>query len=127
VISIFGKRIDGVHGRRAAMREPIVLAAAILTLERSYCATVVDVSATGARLRSCGQVAIGQDLWVKVGIIDTLATVAWEEDGLCGVTFDEPLDAEDLDHLRHEAKNTLVTWLTPEEKIAAVAWLYGTR
>lgn len=107
------------------MREPAALAAAILTLERSYSATVIDVSATGAQLRACGDVAVGQDLWVKVGIIDTLATVAWEKEGLCGVTFDTPLQKEDLDHLRREAKNTLVTWLTSEERAAAAGWLYG--
>jgi hypothetical protein len=124
---IFGKRIDGVYGRRAALREPVALAAVILTLERSYSATVLDVSATGAQLRACGHAAVGQDLWVKVGIIDTLARVAWEEEGLCGVVFDEPLEEEDLDHLRREAKNTLVTWLTPEERVAAAGWLYGAR
>lgn len=109
------------------MREPVALAAAILTLERSYSAAVIDVSATGAKLSACGDVAVGQDLWVKVGIIDTLATVAWERAGLCGVTFESPLEDEDLDHLRREAKNTLVTWLTPEERIEAASWLYGAR
>ena len=64
---------------------------------------------------------------VKVGIIDILARVAWEKDGLCGVTFEAPLEQEDLDHLRREAKNTLVTWLKPEERVAAASWLYDMR
>ena len=94
-------------------------------MERSYSATVIDVSATGAQLRACGNVTVGQDLWVKVGIIDSLATVAWEREGLCGVIFETALEEEDLHHLRREARNTLVTWLTPEERVAAAAWLYG--
>lgn len=122
---MFGKRIDGVDGRRSAVREPMLLSAAILTLNRSFSAIVVNVSATGARLRGCGDVGQGDDLWIKVGVVDVLATVAWADEGLCGVTFDVALNDADLDHLRREAKNTLVTRLTPEERIAALDWIAG--
>ena len=123
LMSFFGKRIDGVHGRRTAQREPVVLAASILTLERSYCATIENVSECGARLRGCGRVAPGDDLWIKVGCLDRLATAAWCEDDLCGVTFDEPLDHDDLIHLRCEGRNTLVMRLEPQERAAALDWI----
>jgi hypothetical protein len=123
----FGKRIDGVHGRRFSHREPVFMAASILTLDRSYCATVVDVSATGARLSGCGDVAPGEDLWIKVGCLDRLVTVAWCEGELCGVTFDDQLDHDDLIHLRCEARNTLVMRLAPEERLAAQDWINGLR
>lgn len=121
----FGKRIDGIGGRRLAVREPVLLAASVLTLARARCATVVNVSATGARLRGCGDVAVGEDLWVKVGIIDCLSNVAWRKGDLCGITFDEPLDDDDLRHLRCEAKNTLVMRMSPEERLAATDWITG--
>lgn len=121
----FGKRIDGIEGRRRAPRETIVLAASVLTIERSRCATIVNVSTKGAKLRGCGDVEVGDDLWVKVGVIDTLATVAWRKGELCGIAFDEPLGEEDLRHLRSEAKNTLVMRMTPEERAAALDWING--
>ena len=122
---LFGKRIDGVDGRRSKLREPGVLAASILTLERSYCATIENVSETGARLRGCGEVAVGDDLWIKVGCLDRLVTVAWSGEDLCGVTFDEALGHEDMIHLRCEARNTLVMRLAPEERAAAQEWING--
>lgn len=120
---MFGRRMDGVDGRRSAIREPMLLSAAILTLNRSFSAIIVNVSATGARLRGCGDVSQGDDLWIKVGVIDALATAVWAEDGQCGVTFDTALSDADLDHLRKEAKNTLVTRLTPQERLAAQGWI----
>jgi hypothetical protein len=98
------------------------LAAALLTLERSHAVEIIEVSAAGARIRGCGPVSLEQDLWLKVGTIDVLATVAWIADDLCGVTFERTLDDEEQAHLRHEARHSLVTRLTPEERLAALDW-----
>jgi hypothetical protein len=122
---LFGKGIDGIGGRRSPQREQLLFAASILTLERAYCATLVDISETGARLRRCGEVEAGDDLWIKVGVIDRLATVARCDGDLCEITFDVPLNEEDLHHLRCEARNTLVLRLTPEERLAARDWIDG--
>jgi len=121
----FGKRIDDGDGRHSSQRGPVILAASILTLERSYCATIEYVSESDARLRGCGNVSPGDHLWIKVGCLDRLATVAWCEDDLCGVTFEAPLDHEDLIHLRCEARNTLVMRLEPDERAAAEDWIKG--
>lgn len=115
---LFGKRIDDVDGRRSPHREQLLFAASILTLERSCCATLVGISETGARLRRSVEVAPGDDLWIKVGVVDRLATVAWCDEEQCAIVFDVPLNEEDLHHLRCEAKNTLVLRLTPEERLA---------
>lgn len=96
-----------------------------LTLERSYCATIENVSETGARLAGCPKVAVGDGLWIKVGCLDRLVTVVWNGDELCGVTFDVPLDHEDVIHLRCEARNTLVMRLEPGERAAAQDWIDG--
>ena len=68
---------------------------------------------------------IEQDVWLKVGTVDVLATVAWIADDLCGVTFDRTLDSEEQAHLRHEARHSLVTRLTAEERMAAREWKVG--
>ena len=121
----FGKQIDGIHGRRLNRREPLILAASLLSLERSRCATIESVSESGARLRGCGDVQPGLDLWMKVGCLDRLVSVAWCEGDLCSVTFDVPLDHDDLVHLRFEGRNTIVMRLDPEERMAAEDWLSG--
>jgi hypothetical protein len=114
--------VDGLEGPRKTPREPALLAAALLTLERSHAVEIVEVSAAGARIRGCGPIALEQDLWLKVGTIDVLATVAWIADDLCGVSFDRALDAEEQAHVRHEARHALVTRLSPEERLAALDW-----
>jgi hypothetical protein len=121
---LFGKRIDAVDGWPFP-RGAIVLPTSFLTLERSYCSTIENVSETGARLRGCPKVTVGDGLWIKVGCLDRLVTVVWNGDELCGVTFDVPLDHEDLIHLRCEARNTLVMRLEPGERAAAQAWIDG--
>jgi PilZ domain len=122
---MFGKRMDGVERLRRVLREPLLLAASILTIERSRSAVILDVSQSGARLRGSVRAAPGQDLWLRVGCVDTLATVAWTDGDICGVTFDQPLGEDDLDHLRREAKNTIVATMTPEERLAAQDWAFG--
>ena len=101
------------------------LIAAVLVPERSVCAEVVYVSADAARLRGCKALKVGQDLWIKVGVIDRLATVSGREGDLCDIHFDEPLSEDDLCHLRAEARNMLVTRLSRAERLAAKEWIDG--
>ena len=103
----------------------MLLAASVLTLERSACATLAKVSSTGAHLRGCGDVLLGENLWIKVGVLDTLATVASRHGDLCGILFDVPLSQDDLRHFKAEAKNMLVMRMSAEEKAAAQEWIEG--
>ena len=114
----------GGSERRSLQREQLLLPASVLTLERSYCATIENLSEAGARLRGVA-LETGDDLWLKVGCVDRLVTVAWSDGDLCGVAFDPPLDHDDLVHLRCEARNTLVMRLDPEELVAAEEWING--
>ena len=112
-------------GRPPPEPDPMLLAASVLTLERSACATLAKVSATGAHLRGCGDVRLGDNLWIKVGVLDTLATVASRHGDLCGILFDVPLSEDDLRHFKAEAKNMLVMRMSAEEKAAAQEWIEG--
>ena len=120
-----GKSSFDGRERRSMQREQLLLPASVLTLERSYCATIENLSEAGARLRGCPSLEPGDDLWLKVGCVDRLVTVAWSDGELCGVTFEPPLDHDDLIHLRCEARNTLVMRLDPEERVAAEEWIAG--
>lgn len=121
---LFDKRINETGGWRA-IRSAIVLPTSVLTLERSCCATIENVTETDARLRGGPDVSVGDDLWIKVGCLDRLVTVVWSGDAEFQVAFDAPLDHEDLIHLRCEARNTLVMRLEPGERTAAQEWIEG--
>ena len=114
-----------MQGWRSSQREPARFVASILTLERAQCATLEKLSETGACLRGCRDINPGDDLWIKVGCLDGLVTVAWCEEDLCGITFDAPLDHDDLVHLRCEGRKTLVMCLAPGGRLAAQDWLAG--
>lgn len=124
----FGKRFDGLGAERSPQREAaLLMAASILTLERTCCAEIIEVSAEAARLQGTTCFAPGDDLWIKVGCVDRLVTVTASHGGLCEISFETPLRHEEVIHLRCERRNTLVTWLAPEETLAAQAWIDGLR
>ena len=95
MIRKFGKRLDVPGGRRSAPRAPVLMSAALHTVGASRTVSVVDVSNTGAKLRSRVPMHMSQVVWLKLSRADVFAKVVWTEGEHCGVEFDEPLnDAE---------------------------------
>ena len=92
---------------------------------RSSSIYLTNVSATGASLRAEGVAELGDEFFIRVEGLETFATVIWRRDGLCGVQFDEPLDADGVEHLRNEAEKATMTRLTPEELSALADWRNG--
>ena len=119
----FGKREGG--GRRSAARQRAPLPAVISTVDGSRVATLVDISCTGARLRGSVLPRPGEDLVIRIEKVQAFATVVWWNDGECGVTFDMPICAEEIDILRDEAGLTSLANLTLEEKLALDDWTTG--
>jgi hypothetical protein len=101
---VFGKRIDVPGGNRRANRERVVLAAAAVTLQGSQPVVVEDVGSTGAKLRGRGLPATGQEMIIKIGNMDVLASVAWSKRDECGITFDAPLDPASVTQLKAEGQ-----------------------
>lgn len=99
----FGKRIDGPGGRRKARREQVTLAAAALALEGSHSVMIEDVGPTGAKLRSRRFGRTGQELLIRAGPLEILASVIWTRHDECGILFDEPLNEDALEFLKREA------------------------
>jgi hypothetical protein len=121
----FGKRVDGVGGRRSEERQPVLIYGSITTLWSSQSVVLLNVSQTGAKLRGCGALRKGQDVLIRAGLIDALADVVWSCSDLCGITFEEPLSEREVQRLRHEGKLITVTKLTPEERLSAADWVSG--
>jgi hypothetical protein len=61
-----------------------------------------EVCSTGAKLRGSDLPAEGEQMRVKVGSVDMIASVAWSSGGACGITFDEPLDSNGVQRLKQE-------------------------
>lgn len=118
----FGKRLDGPGGRREAERAPVLLRAALHTMNASRPVTLFDVSATGAQMSMPQPLRLGQQFWLKIPPTIIFGTVVWIDDELCGVAFDEPLDGQELAVLEAKGKVIMMYGLTPDEQLGAEDW-----
>lgn len=98
----FGKRIDGPAGRRHVLREEVVLAGSARSLKASRPVVVVDVSPTGAKLQGRDFASLDREVLISVGGMDLFAQVAWTTPRECGVTFEEPLSEEMIEHIKRD-------------------------
>ena len=121
----FGKRLDGPGGRRAASRRPAFTATGIMTVDRSQVGYLLDVSPTGAKLDGGGDLSIGQDIWLRSGGIDVLASVVWTGSNICGVHFDTPLSEYQIRQLTQVPEGALFASLSTEERLGAADWMNG--
>lgn len=117
----FGKRQGG--GRRTAPREETPLFAVFSTVSRSDRALVVDVSATGARLRGDHLPPCGESLELSIERARAFGTVMWSEGRECGIAFDEPMSAAEVLSLRDRV--SALGGLPPQLKGALDDWMTG--
>ncbi|WP_205481677.1 PilZ domain-containing protein [Sphingomonas arenae] len=117
----FGRSSGG--GRRAGKREAAPLIAILSTLSKTYEATLVDMSATGARLRADTLPEVDDELNLRVGRVKTFASVRWRKDGECGVRFYEPLLQQEVIAVRLEAARG--RGLNPASCAALDDWILG--
>jgi hypothetical protein len=117
----FGKRIGG--GRRSAARESAPLVAVFTTITRSHAASLVDVSATGARLHSEDLPAVGELVELSMGKVRAFALVRWVSGNECGLAFDGQLAAAEVKSLRKQVQQT--AGLPPEIRAAYDDWVLG--
>ena len=121
-MSNFGKRLDGPGGRRTTPRCPVLMSAALHTVGASRSVTVLDVSKTGAQLRSRLPLQLGQEIWLKLVRNDVFGRIAWVDDELCGVEFDTPLGELEAADLQAMGKVVIMPRLSREEQLAAQDW-----
>ena len=97
----FGKSSGG--GRRTASREAAPLLVMLTTIAKSYQTLLVDISATGARVKGDDLPPVGAELCVVVEQVKTFATVVWRREAECGVQFYEPLLQNEVVSVRRQA------------------------
>jgi hypothetical protein len=122
----FGKRVDGIDGRRAAVRQNVSMAASMFSLEHSRVVIVEDISTSGAKLTGEELPKLGEDVWIKAGPVDAFGTVVWVDDFVCGVTFEQPLNRTEEEFITSEARLMSLTNLTSAERAALADWRSGT-
>ena len=93
------------------------------TLSNSYTAELVDLSATGARLRCEDIPPIGVEFNLTVGRIKSFCTVRWTSDREFGVQFYEPLLQADVISVRSKAAAGM--GLDPAFRAAMDDWVLG--
>lgn len=108
----FGRRVDGLSGRRRRVRQPVVLAASAMSIERSRSVLVADLSPAGAMLHGRDLPEAGSELLVAVGSQDSFATIIWRNEDACGIEFDNPLPDDRLAQLQREGRWASVTGVT---------------
>jgi len=96
----FGKSSGG--GRRVGKREAAPLVATFTTRHGTYRGILVNVSTTGARIRSDNVPSIGEEGALTIEKVKTFCTIRWREDGEFGVEFDQPLSTAEETNLRRE-------------------------
>jgi hypothetical protein len=121
----FGKRMDGPGGRRVAPREQVLLSAAMLTLSSSRTVTLLDVSTTGARMKTSEELFLGQEVWLKINPSDIFGTVAWTEGDQCGILFDDPITEDTVAGIEGRGRVVMIAGLSQDEQFCAEDWQYG--
>jgi hypothetical protein len=119
----FGKKIGG--GRRAGARTSMPLPAMMVGVGFSCRAELIDVSATGARLRGQPVPQEGTDVEVQVERTCTFATVIWSRGDQCGVRFASPLASFDVARLRRAANLAKLSKLSVDELRMLEDWMIG--
>lgn len=124
-MTAFGKRLDGPGGRRTARRAPVLMSAAMHAVGASQTVSLLDVSKTGAQLRTRVPLALDQHVWIKIPPNDVFGTVVWAEGEKCGIHFDAPLTDEEAVSLQARGKVVIMPRLSLEEQLAVEDWKSG--
>jgi len=118
----FGKRIGG--GRRADDRITAPLMAVLTTRAKRHVAELVDISATGARLRGNDLPPHGDEVILAVDRVRVFSIVCWHDAGDCGLQFDEPLSQDALADVRREVAEA--AGIPVVMRAALEDWVSGT-
>lgn len=119
----FGKQDGG--GRRSMRRVRAPLPALLVTMSDRHAAILYNISETGALLRADDTPAEGTELLLQVASLEVYSHIAWRRDQLCGLKFDHPVRAWDVEILRCEAEKGTQARLTAAEKGGADDWATG--
>ena len=121
-----GKASELFSNQRRSPRASVLLPASVVTMSAYQYFELIDLSATGAKLRGSDAPEIGKTALFRLEPFQALCRVVWVRDELCGIRFDELLPPRLLAHFRKMGNTTQVGMLTPEEQQTKEEWTEGT-
>ena len=125
IVPDMGKCLDGGTGRRLALRVQVRIPAGVTTTMTTNAAELLNISATGALLRGSELPRTGKEVLVRFERVEAFGTVAWSQDRVCGVRFDQPMSSDELRSLRLNGGSFSRLDITPDERLATEAWVTG--
>ena len=121
----FGKRVDKAGGLRKALREDVLIPAAMMTTTESRGVDLLDVSTSGAKLRGHVLPAPGDAVLLILGRLEAFGYIVWQDGNRCGVRFDVALSESALAMVESERGPSSFLAVGPEAVLAAGDWQYG--
>lgn len=112
------------RNRRRSPRASVLLPASVVTMTAYQFLDLVNLSASGAKLRGTMIPDVGKQAMFRLDQFQVLCKVVWATDDLCGVRFDEHIPPRVLAHFKDEGTVRLGT-LLPDEQQAVEEWTSG--
>ena len=116
VMDLWGERARGMLNRRRSKRASVVLPASLITMSAYQYLELIDLSATGAKLRGSMMAAVSMTALFRLDDFQVLCKVVWATDGVCGVRFDEPIPPRVLAHFNKTERTAEIEILTAPER-----------
>ena len=120
-----GERAGGTLNRRRSKRASVLLPASVVTMSAYQYFEVINLSASGAKLRGSITPAVSKTALFRLDEFQVLCKVVWATEELCGVRFDEPIPPGVLARFNYAGSTAKMGMVTPEEKQAEEGWTNG--
>jgi len=112
-MSTFGKSNGGGRRRSARARTPVL--GTLLTVANDYRFGLVNLSSTGARVSAPELPPEGEEVIFLADKVQSFGQVVWARNGQCGVAFEAPILAGEVQRLQREGDLWRLVDLPPEE------------
>lgn len=101
--------------RRRSSRTPVTLEASIVTMSDYQYFDVLNVSATGAKVKGPSLPPLGKTALLRLEDFQTLCRVVWVKEGECGIRFDELIPPRVLDVIAQRGERAQVGMIVTDE------------
>jgi hypothetical protein len=122
-MNVFGRSKGG--GRRSAQRVPAPVLAVLSTVTEDHRGALVNISSTGARLSAPSLPREGEQVIFKADRVTAFGRFVWSKGAQCGIAFDGPIIADELERLRRQVSMWSRVGMSPDDQIAAQEWQLG--
>lgn len=114
-------------GRRGRNRLRARLPAKVVTLNGTRNTVLLDLSATGARIKATAEMVRGQQAILTWSRYEAFGSLIWVDRGQCGIAFDETLHPEVLFATRDLDASSRLPSDLELDRHRAREWVAGTR